>query len=299
MTITICDVGPRDGLQNDPTALDPATRAELCRRLIDAGVPQVEAVSFVNETRVPKMAGAEAVWSQLPQPRDERFAALILNEKGYDRARACGVRAIHYALPVTDAFALRNQGTTVEAGIALIERLCTRAREDGVRLDVALSVAFGCPFEGPVPEATVLRLVERIAPFRPGSISLADTIGVAVPPQVRALVRGTAAHFDGVLAAHFHNTRNTGYANALAAVESGCTILDASVAGVGGCPFAPRATGNIATEDLVYLLHHSGYETGIALDALLEVARWLEERLEHAVPGLVMKAGDFGETPSR
>jgi hydroxymethylglutaryl-CoA lyase/(R)-citramalyl-CoA lyase len=294
MHVTICDVGPRDGLQNDPTLLDPPTRAELCRRLVDAGLPFVEAVSFVNDKRVPKMAGAETVWSALPADRLDRFAALVLNEKGYDRALACGVGNVHYAIPVTDAFALRNQGTTVEAGLALVERLVQRAHADRVRLDVTLAVAFGCPFDGPVPTANVLRLVERIASYGPDGIGLADTIGVAVPRQVRELVQGTSQLFTGVVSAHFHNTRNTGYANALAAVESGCTTLDASVAGIGGCPFAPRATGNIATEDLVYLLHHSGYETGIDLPALIEVGRWLEERLEHVVPGLLLKAGDFG-----
>jgi isopropylmalate/homocitrate/citramalate synthase len=167
-----------------------------------------------------------------------------------------------------------------------------------VRLDVALAVAFGCPFEGPVPTEKVLRIVERVAALGPDGIGLADTIGVGVPRQVRELVEGTSKLFSGVVSAHFHNTRNTGYANALAAVESGCTVLDASVAGIGGCPFAPRATGNIATEDLVYLLHHSGYETGIDLNGLIEVGKWLEERLEHVVPGLLMKAGDFGSAPA-
>lgn len=293
MTITICDVGPRDGLQNDSTLLSAEMRAELCRKLAAAGVPVVEAVSFVNEARVPQMAGAEAVWALLPHDGATRFAGLVLNERGYERALACGVREMHYAFPVTDAFAARNQNSTVAAGIATAGRLVERSRGDGVRIEVDLSTAFGCPFEGVVPVAKTLAVVEAVAAFAPDALAMADTIGVGVPPQVRELVRGANALLPGKIGVHLHNTRNTGYANALAAVESGAVQLDASVAGVGGCPFAPNATGNIATEDLVYLLHHSGYETGIDLDALIDVARWLEVQLAHPVPGLVMKAGDF------
>jgi (R)-citramalyl-CoA lyase len=292
----VCDVGPRDGLQNDPTLLEPAVRADLCNRLAAAGVPLIEAVSFVDDRRVPAMAGAERVVALLAgTPAAERLAGLVLNQRGYDRAIAAGLRTIHYAFPVTDAFARRNQNMTVEQGIALGIALAERARADGVRLSIALSAAFGCPFDGAVAARTVVDVAERVAAGKPDELSLADTIGVAVPRQVRELIAALAG-LGPAIGAHFHNTRNTGYANALAAVEAGAAFLDASIGGVGGCPFAPRATGNIATEDLVYLLDGMGVETGIDLDALIDCARWLAERLGHDIAGQLAKAGNFALT---
>lgn len=292
MRVTIVEVGPRDGLQNEPTILAPAVRAELCDRLAAAGLPRIEAASFVNPTRVPQMAGAEAVLGALQRRPGTVYAGLVLNERGYDRARAAGVEEIHYAFPVTDTFGLRNQNATVADAVALAGRLVARARADGLRITVTLSVAFGCPFEGRVDPARVLQIAEQVQAAGPDEIVLADTIGVGVPRQVRELVAGVRA-LGATVGCHFHDTRNTGVANALAAVEAGATILDAAVGGTGGCPFAPRATGNVATEDLVYLLHGMGYETGIDLSALIACAEWLAARLGKALPGRVYRAGGF------
>jgi isopropylmalate/homocitrate/citramalate synthase len=288
----VCDVGPRDGLQNDPVMLAPVVRAELCNRLADARVPRIEAVSFVHPDKVPQMAGAEEVIAALDRPAGTAFAGLVLNERGYQRARGCSLDHIEYALPVTDTFARRNQGVTLAEALAIGERLVAGARADGARIGVTLSVAFGCPFEGPVRADTVVRIAEQVARWEPDELSLADTIGVGVPSQVHALVDRIAG-FGMPIGCHFHNTRNTGYANAAAAVEAGVGVLDASLGGTGGCPFAPDATGNIATEDLVYLLHGMGVATGIDLDALIECSQWLEAQLGHDLPGQVRKAGTF------
>jgi isopropylmalate/homocitrate/citramalate synthase len=290
--LTICDVGPRDGLQNEATTLEPAVRAELCDRLASAGVPRVEAVSFVNPKRVPQMAGAEEVMAAIDRRDGTVYAGLVLNERGYERALEAGVDEVHYAFPVTDEFARRNQNTTVDGALDTSDVLVNRAANDAMRITVTLSVAFGCPFEGAVDPARVLEIARRVAATGPDEIVLADTIGVGVPSQVDALVTGTAA-FGVPVGCHFHNTRNTGFANAVAAVAAGCTVLDASVGGTGGCPFAPRATGNIATEDLVYLLHGMGHETGIDLEALIAHAAWLGEQIGKELPGQLHKAGTF------
>jgi hydroxymethylglutaryl-CoA lyase/(R)-citramalyl-CoA lyase len=293
MRIEIVDVGPRDGLQNEDKTLAPELRAELCEKLAAAGVPRVEAASFVNPKRVPQMAGAEEVMTSIERSPHTSYAGLVLNEKGYERAIEAGVDEVRYAFPVTETFARRNQNTTVEDATQLAARLVERARLDGVRVSITLSAAFGDPFEGKVGPGHVLHVASEVAASIPDEIVLADTIGVGVPSQVRDLVEGVAGHGITV-GCHFHDTRNTGIANAAAAVESGAKVLDASVGGTGGCPFAPRATGNIATEDLVYLLNGMGYETGIDLDALIEVAAWLSEQLEKELPGQLHKAGNFG-----
>lgn len=245
--------------------------------------------------RVPQMAGAEEVIAGLNRREGTSYAGLVLNEKGYERAVAAGVDEVRYAFPLTDEFARRNQNTTVEEAAALAGQLAGRAREDRVRFSVTLSVAFGCPFEGEVRPERVLEVAGRVAGASPDEIVLADTIGVGVPTQVRGLVQELSeiAPEETAVGCHFHDTRNTGIANAVAAIESGATVLDASVGGTGGCPFAPRATGNIATEDLVYALHGMGHETGIDLDALIEVAGWLSEQLGKELPGRVHKAGAF------
>jgi (R)-citramalyl-CoA lyase len=292
MRIEIVDVGPRDGLQNEDETLAPEVRAELCDKLAATGIPRVEAASFVNPRRVPQMAGAEEVMAAIERSPHTSYAGLVLNEKGYERAVEAGVDEVRYAFPVTETFARRNQNTTVEDAIALSARLVERARLDGVRVSITLSAAFGDPFEGKVEPGHVLDLAGEVAASIPDEIVLADTIGVGVPSQVRNLVEGVATHGITV-GCHFHDTRNTGIANAAAAVESGATVLDASVGGTGGCPFAPRATGNIATEDLIYLLHGMGYETGIDLDALIEVASWLAQQLDKELPGQLYKAGNF------
>ena len=292
MRIEIVDVGPRDGLQNEDETLAPEVRAELCDKLAATGIPRIEAASFVNPRRVPQMAGAEEVMAAIERSPHTSYAGLVLNEKGYERAVEAGVDEVRYAFPVTETFARRNQNTSVEDATALSARLVERARLDGVRVSITLSAAFGDPFEGKVEPGHVLDLAGEVAASIPDEIVLADTIGVGVPSQVRNLVEGVATHGITV-GCHFHDTRNTGIANAAAAVESGATVLDASVGGTGGCPFAPRATGNIATEDLIYLLHGMGYETGIDLDALIEVASWLAKQLDKELPGQLYKAGNF------
>jgi (R)-citramalyl-CoA lyase len=290
--IVVCEVGPRDGLQNESRSLAPAVRAELCNRQARAGLPRVEAVSFVNPQRVPQMAGAEDVMERLERGTGAVYAGLVLNERGYERAIAAGVDEVHYALPATDTFCERNQGSTVAAATVLAARLIQRAGADGVRITVTIGASFGCPFEGRVAPARVLKLAELLHREGPDEIILADTIGVGVPSQVRELVAGVAA-LGASVGCHFHNTRNTGYANAVAAVEAGVRVLDASCGGTGGCPFAPRATGNIATEDLLYMLHGMGYQTGVDLAAALETAAWLSEALGKELPGQTYKAGAF------
>ena len=292
MRLEIVDVGPRDGLQNEDETLSSQTRAELCDRLAAAGVPRVEAASFVNPKKVPQMAGAEEVVSSIQRRPDTVYAGLVLNEKGYERAVEAGIDEVRYAFPVTETFAERNQNTTVADATELSGRLTERARLDGVRVSITLSAAFGCPFEGRVEPKVVLDIAERVGAAKPDEIVLADTIGVGVPKGVRELVGGVL-NYGVTVGCHFHDTRNTGIANAIAAVEAGAMVLDASVGGTGGCPFAPKATGNIATEDLVYLLHGMGYETGIDLDALIECAQWLSEQLGKELPGQVHKAGNF------
>jgi hydroxymethylglutaryl-CoA lyase/(R)-citramalyl-CoA lyase len=286
--LILCDVGPRDGLQNEATLLAPALRAELCGRLAAAGLPRVEAVSFVREDRVPQMAGAEEVVAALPGAAT-RFSGLVLNERGYERLLASGLPEVHVALAVTETFQQRNAGGSVEAGLAAVNAIAGRARADGIQATVTLSVAFGCPFEGSVDPGRVLELAGRL---ETDEVVVADTIGVATPRQVRELVAGVAA-LGKRAGAHLHNTRNTGYANALAALEGGAQVLDASVGGLGGCPFAPRATGNIATEDLVYLLAGEGLETGVDLDALIATSEWLAQQLGRPLEGLLYRAGRF------
>lgn len=292
MSLTICDVGPRDGLQNEKVTLTPAERAELCDRLLAAGVSAVEAVSFVNPRLVPQMAGAEEVVATVHRRPGTVLSALVLNERGFQRALDSGVDEVHYAFPLTESFAQRNQNTTLAGGIATSQALVRRARQERLPITVALIVAFGCPFEGRVEPAHVLRVAEQVLQEPPDVVVVADTIGVGVPSQARELVRGLL-ELGTRVGGHFHNTRNTGLANALTALEAGASLLDASLGGTGGCPFAPRATGNIPTEDLVYMLHGMGVGTGIDLDALMEASLWLGQRLERELPAMVTRAGDF------
>jgi len=289
---TICDVGPRDGLQNEPEPLSAQIRAELVNRLAAVGVPRIEAASFVHPERVPQMAGAEAVAAGI-EPRDGTiYAGLVLNEKGYERLAATALGEVHFSFGATETFNRRNANASVDESVATAQWISERAHSDGRTFAVSISVAFGCPFEGEVAPAHVLALAERIVAGGADEVVLADTIGVGVPRQVNELVRGVA-RFGRPAGVHFHNTRSTGFANAYAALHAGATVFDASVGGLGGCPFAPRATGNIATEDLVYLLHGEGVETGIDLEALIAVAVWLEETLGRELPGQVYRAGTF------
>jgi hydroxymethylglutaryl-CoA lyase/(R)-citramalyl-CoA lyase len=291
-SVTVYDVGPRDGLQNEPETLAPDVRAELVRRIAAAGVEAIEVASFVDPRRVPQMEGAEEVAAATRGLEGVARAGLALNERGYERLLAAGLDEVRFAFGVTESFNRRNQGAAVEESVATATRIVARARDDGLRSTVTLSVAFGCPFEGVVDASRVLEIAERIAGTAPDALVLADTIGSGAPTQVRDLVArcaGLAPRIGG----HFHNTRNTGYANALAALDGGATILDASVGGLGGCPFAPNATGNVATEDLVHLLEREGVHTGIDLEALIGVSAWLEEVLGRRLDGLVYRAGRF------
>ncbi len=282
--ITICEVGPRDGLQNEKDVLPPETRAELVNRLAAAGLPVVEAVSFVSAERVPQMAGAEEVVGAIERRDGTVYAGLALNEKGYDRLREAGLGEVRFALAATESFSMRNANASVDEALAAAVRVLARAREDGVRSTVTISVAFGCPFEGRVDPGKVVELAERLAAA--DDVVLADTIGVATPGQVKRLMEDS-----GASGFHGHNTRNTGFANAYAALEVGATTLDASIGGLGGCPFAPKATGNIATEDLVYMLEGDDVETGVDLQALIEISQSLEQLLGRQLEGQVYRAG--------
>jgi isopropylmalate/homocitrate/citramalate synthase len=289
---TICDVAPRDGLQNEEKHLDPETRAELVNRLAAAGVPRIEAVSFVNPARVPQMAGAEEVVAGIERRDRVVYAGLVLNERGYERLAATDLDEVHFAFASTETFNRRNQNASPEDSLDAAKAIVERAHGDGIRATVTIGTSFGCPFEGAVDPARVLGFAEDLAAAGVDEIVFADTVGVGVPRQVTGLV-GAAVRLGPPIGVHLHNTRNTGFANAYAAVEAGATVLDASVGGIGGCPFAPRATGNICTEDLVYMLHGEGVETGIDLDGLIAVAGWLEGLLERQLPGQVYRAGTF------
>jgi len=293
-SVTIVEVGPRDGLQNEPSSLPTAAKVEFIRRATAAGITRIEVASFVNPKRVPQMADAEAVFAALPKDPAVTYIGLVLNERGFERARAAGCREIGMVVAATDSFNERNQGASTEASIAAWAAIAPAARAAGIRAQITISTAFGCPFEGEVPVERVVGIAERVAAAGPVEIALADTIGVAVPTQVRELIGRVRERLPAMaLRCHFHNTRNTGLANAYAAVEAGVATLDASIGGIGGCPFAPAATGNIPTEDLVYLLERMGVRTGIDLERLIDTGRWLEAQLGRTVPGLLVKAGPF------
>jgi isopropylmalate/homocitrate/citramalate synthase len=281
--ILICEVGPRDGLQNERDVLPPETRANLVNRLAATGLRRIEVVSFVRDDAVRQMAGAEDVVSEIEHRDGVEYAGLVLNEKGFERFQASGLDRVNVTLGATESFNQRNANASLDEAKMRASRIAT-ARP--AKTTVTISVAFGCPFEGRVDPAVVSGLAAHFRRLGVDEIVLADTIGVATPLQVRGLIEQTKA--DGF---HGHNTRNTGFANAYAALEAGATTLDASVGGLGGCPFAPRATGNIATEDLVYMLEGDGIETGVDLDALIAISEWLEELLGRPLEGQVYRAG--------
>ncbi len=288
----ICDVAPRDGLQSEPP-LPPATRAELANRLAAAGAPSVEAASFVRDELVPAMAGAEEVAAALSASPGTTFAGLVLNERGYERLAATTLGAVHVTFGVTERFQQANAGSSVEEGLRAAEAVGRRARGDGRPVTVVLSCAFGCPYEGRVDPGSVYDLAGRASTFA-DAIVLADTIGVAGPTEVARQVERCVRTLRETVGVHLHDTRGTAAAGVLAAVGAGATVIDASVGGVGGCPFAPGAQGNVATEDVVYLLEREGIETGVDLDALIGTARWLSTVLGHDLPGHVHRAGRWG-----
>jgi isopropylmalate/homocitrate/citramalate synthase len=282
--IALCDVGPRDGLQNESETFEPLLRAELVNRLAAAGLPRIEAVSFVRDHRVPQMAGAEAVVSGIARRAGTEYSGLVLNERGWERFAASGLDRVNVTFGATESFNRENGNATLEEAVARVEAILASA--GAVPATVTISVCFGCPFEGRVDPGVVVELAARFAGR--AEVVLADTIGVATPSAVRALVAQTGAQ-----GFHGHNTRNTGYANCLAALDAGAQLLDASVGGLGGCPYAPRATGNVATEDVVYLLEGEGVDTGIDLDALIAVSTWLESILGRKLEGYVYRAGNW------
>ena len=291
-SVTVCEVGPRDGLQNEDQVLSPQRRADLIDRLSACGFERIEAVSFVSATRVPQMAGAEAVLEHITRRPGTDYTALVLNVRGAERAVASGVDRINFAFVVTETFNRRNQGRSVAESLRDAEQIMDMARAAGIPCTVTLAASFGCPFEGPVAPGAVASLAAAAAGAGADEVVLADTIGVAVPTQVRDVVAAVRAAAGRVrLGCHFHNTRNTGLVNAVTALAEGVEILDASVGGAGGCPFAPKATGNIPSEDLLYLLQGMGYDVRVDLPRLLLVATWLEGELAHQLPGLVKQAG--------
>ena len=290
--IQIVEVGPRDGLQNEATVLDTATKVDFINRCVDAGVQRIEVASFVNPKRLPQMADAEAVLEQL-EPDAASYIGLVLNDRGFERARATAVDEVNLVVMVTDTFSQKNQAMTTAEAIAAVEAIAPRARAAGLPVSVTLSASFGCPYEGEVEVSRLVDVATQVAAAGIDELAIADTIGVAVPRDVHRRISAVRDAVDVPLRVHVHNTRNTGYASALAAADAGVAVLDASLGGIGGCPFAPRATGNIATEDLVFALERSGYDTGLDLDALCRASDWLAEQLGRPTPGLVAKAGGF------
>ncbi|MDP3489044.1 MAG: hydroxymethylglutaryl-CoA lyase [Phenylobacterium sp.] len=293
--IEIVEVGPRDGLQNETVLLDTDQKLEFISRLRAAGARRIETVSFVNPARVPQMAGAEEIMAALPPQEDFSPIGLVLNARGWERAVAAGCAEANVVVCATDGFGIRNQGATTAAQMDTLAAIVARRQiEGGPVLTMTLSVAFGCPFDGEVSTAQVVALARAAAELGVPEIALADTIGVADPWTVRERIEAVRAVApEAVLRVHFHDTRNTGLANAFAAVEAGVDVLDASCGGLGGCPFAPDATGNIGTEDLVYMLERAGFETGYDLDALIETARWVSGLLGKPPAASVSRAGAF------
>jgi isopropylmalate/homocitrate/citramalate synthase len=284
MDVTICDVGPRDGLQNEPELLAPMVRAELVSRLAAARLPRVEAVSFVRDELVPQMAGAEAVVAAVDRRDGTELSGLVLNERGYERLAAAGLDRVNCTLAATETFNQRNGNASLDEAVARVSAIVAAA---SVPATVTISCSFGCPFEGEVDPGVVADLCERLAAA--DELVLADTIGVATPRRVRRLVERVSI-LGRPVGAHLHNTRNTGYASAWAALEGGAELLDASVGGLGGCPFSPNATGNVATEDLVWQLERDGIHTGIDLGLLLDTVRWLAGVLGRELEGQLYRA---------
>jgi hydroxymethylglutaryl-CoA lyase len=293
MSVAIVEVSPRDGLQDEAVVLPTATKVSLIEQALDAGVERVEAVSFARPDRVPTMADAEAVLAGVARRPGTRLSGLVLNERGLERALVAGVDEINVVVLVSETFSRRNQGLGVDEALLMWSRVAKGAAAAGIGATVTLSAAFGCPYEGWVDRARVREMARRVAEGGPIEIALADTIGCAVPPEVDALVRSVADDTGLPVRVHLHNSRNTGYANALAAIAAGASTLDASIGGIGGCPFAPGATGNIATEDLVHLLDRMDIPTGVNLDKVLATSRWLEGVVGHPVPGQLGRSGPF------
>ncbi len=291
----LVEVSPRDGLQNEAGVFSTANKLELIRRALNAGVGRIEVASFVHPKVVPQMADAEAVCEGLPQS-DACYVGLVLNSRGLERAIATGrINEIGAVAVGSDGFGRKNQRQTVHQSIEVCQRVISDAVSAGLRAQVTIAVAFGCPFDGPVPASRILEIATELMAAGPAEIALADTIGVANPAQVASLFQALNERLPDHISsrAHFHNTRNTGYANAAAALMAGVPVLDASIGGIGGCPFAPRATGNIASEDLLYMCHGMGFDSGVDLDAMINASGWLGSTLNRPVPGMLSRAGNY------
>ena len=295
--IEICEVGPRDGLQSEPRIWSASERIELINLLSETGVSRIEAVSFVHPKRVPQMAEAETVMARINRKEGVTYAGLALNARGADRAIAASVDEVRYVVVASETFNQKNQGASVDDTMSGYDEIAGKVTNAGLKLTGVIGAAFGCPFEGDVDPEQVASLVKRLMDGGATEIVLADTIGAAVPTQITDMLnRVRDVHGDDFgLGLHLHNTRNTGFANAAAAALAGVDFLDASVGGIGGCPFAPRATGNIATEDLCYMLRNMGFDTGVDAAKLIGVSEWTETYFEAPLPGQIMKAGLFPE----
>jgi len=289
--LELVEVSPRDGLQNEPEVVATAAKLELINRIIGAGFRRLEAGSFVNPKKVPQMADGDAVFAGLPERNDVTFIALALNLRGVERALAVGAKEINYVFCASDGFSIRNNGGTVEETFRVWPDVARTAKAGGARLSATISTAFGCPFDGEVSVSRVVAVAELCAQQDIFELALADTIGVAAPNDVRERLRAIKDVATGLqLRAHFHNTRNTALANAVVAVEEGVRVLDGSLGGIGGCPFAPGAAGNVPTEDLLYMFNRMGFDTGVDLDAAIETAHFIGGVLGRKTPGMVSRA---------
>ena len=294
--ISILEVGPRDGLQSEPEILPTEVKKEFITRTIDAGIKQIEVTSFVHPKKVPQMADAEKLVESLPENNDVTYIGLIMNQRGFERARDCGIDEVGMVIVSTDTYNMKNQNVVTQESIDNWLSIAAEAKSAGIRTSVVIACSFGCPYEGEIDPEHIASIAEQVLKGKPDVLGLADSVGVAVPSQIKktfSLIKELAPSIP--LRTHLHNTRNTGLANAAAAVEAGVSIIDASTGGIGGCPFAPRATGNIPTDDLLYMLDRSGVETGVDLRQVVKTTDWLEEQLGRAVPAMVPKAGIFPE----
>jgi hydroxymethylglutaryl-CoA lyase len=292
--VNIVEVGPRDGLQSETEILSTEGKVEFIGRAVDAGIKRLEVASFVHPGRVPQMADAEALLARLPLLDDVSYIGLVMNERGLDRALATAVHEIGMVIVATDTYNKRNQGVPTNESVDAWLKIASRAKSNGKIANVMISSAFGCPFEGEVAPDRIIEIAKKVVEAEPAELGIADSIGVAVPNQVTDLVGRLQEEIGQIrLRFHLHNTRNTGLANAQAAIDAGVDSLDASIGGIGGCPFAPAATGNIPTDDLLYLLSRSGIETGVSLEKIIDTSKWLEEQLGRAVPAMLPKAGIF------
>ncbi len=294
--VSILEVGPRDGLQSEPEIIPTAIKKEFITRTINAGIKNIEVTSFVHPKKVPQMADAEKLVESLPERDDVTYIGLIMNQRGFERARDCGIDEVGMVIVSTDTYNMKNQNVVTQQSIDNWLDIASSAKSAGIRTSVVIACSFGCPYEGEVDPEHIASIAEQILKGEPDVIGLADSVGVAVPNQIKttfALIKDLAPTIP--LRTHLHNTRNTGLANAAAAVEAGVTIIDASTGGIGGCPFAPKATGNIPTDDLLYMLDRSGIETGVNLKEIVKTTDWLENQLGRSVPAMVPKAGIFPE----